>query len=50
MTILRDLSIFWSLFHILILFMLLYRSRYSRKKTFFLTGIIMGPLGLLTVA
>lgn len=50
MTILRDLSMLWSLFHILILFMLLYRSRYSRKKTFFLTGIIMGPLGLMTVA
>lgn len=50
MTILRDLSVLWSLFHILILFMLLYRSRYSRKKTFLLTGIFMGPLGLFTVA
>ena len=39
----------WSLFHILILFMLLYRSRYSRNKTFLLTGIIMGPLILLNV-
>lgn len=50
MTILRDLSILWTMFHILILFMLLYRSRYSRKKTIFLTGITMGPLALLTVA
>ncbi len=50
MTMLRDLSMLWSLFHILILFMLLYRSRYPRKKTFFLTGITMGPLALLTVA
>lgn len=49
MTILRDLSMLWSLFHILILFMLLYRSRYSRNKTFLLTGIIMGPLILLNV-
>lgn len=49
MTMLRDLSMLWSLFHILILFMLLYRSRYSRKKTFLLTGITMGPLALLTV-
>lgn len=40
----------WSLFHILILFMLLYRSRYPQKKTFLLTGIFMGPLALLTVA
>ena len=50
MTILRDLSMLWSLFHILILFMLMYRSRYPQKKTFLLTGITMGPLGLLTVA
>lgn len=50
MTILRDLSVMWSLFHILILFMLLYRSRYPRKKTFFLTGITMGPLVVLTVS
>lgn len=50
MTILRDISMLWSLFHILILFMLLYRSRFPRKKTIFLTGITMGPLALLTVA
>ena len=50
MTIFRDLSILWSLFHILILFMLLYRSRYPRKKTFLLTGICMGPLILLNAA
>lgn len=49
MTILRDLSILWSLLHILILFMLLYRSRYPRKKTFLLTGLCMGPLILLNV-
>lgn len=49
MTILRELSILWSLFHILILFMLLYRSRYPRKKTFLLTGSCMGPLILLNV-
>lgn len=50
MTIFRDLSILWSLFHIMILFMLLYRSRYPRKKTFLLTGICMGPLILLNAA
>ena len=50
MTLLRDLSVLWSLFHILILFMLLYRSRYARKKTFLLTGIFMGPLILLNIA
>lgn len=50
MKLLRDLSVLWSLFHILIFFMLLYRSRYSRKKTFLLTGIFMGPLILLNIA
>lgn len=50
MTVFRDLSLLWSLFHILILFMLLYRSRYGRRKTFFLTGIAMGPLIFLNVA
>lgn len=49
MTVLRDLSVLWSLFHILILFMLLYRSRYKRRKTFILTGLFMGPLILLNV-
>ena len=50
MTMLRDLSMLWSLFHILILFMMLYRSRYSRKKTVLLTGFAMGALILLNVA
>lgn len=49
MTILRDLSVLWSLFHILILFMMLYRSRYPRRKTFVFTGICMGPLILLNI-
>lgn len=48
-TVLRELSVFWSLLHILILFILLYRSKYSKKKTLVLTGIFMGPLVLLNV-
>ena len=47
---LRDLSVLWSLSHILILFMLLYRSRYPKKKTIILTIAFMGPLALLNVA
>ncbi len=43
-TILRDLSVIWCLFHILIVFMLLYRSRFSRRKTLLLTGTCMVPL------
>ena len=50
MAILRDLSVLWSLFHILILFILLYRSRYPRKKTYILTGIFMTPLLAFNVA
>lgn len=49
MEILRELSIIWSLFHILILFMMLYRSRYGRKKTFLLTGVVMGVLIVVNV-
>ena len=50
MTILRDVSVLWSLFHILILFIMLYRSRYPRKKTYILTGIFMTPVVALNVA
>lgn len=49
MLLLRDLSVLWSLLHILVLFMMLYRSRYSRKKTILLTGISMGFLILLNM-
>ncbi len=50
MIIFRDLSMLWSLSHILILFMSLYRSRYSKRKTIFLTVAVMGPLILLNMA
>ena len=49
MTIFRDLSILWSLFHILILFIPLYRSRYPKRKTFLLTGIVMTPLIFINI-
>ena len=49
MTILRDLSVLWSLLHILILFMMLYSSRYTSRKKFVFTGICMGPLILLNI-
>ena len=47
MNILRNISIFWSLLHTLILFFILFESRYSKKKTLTLTLITMGPLSLL---
>lgn len=49
MTILRDLSVLWSLIHVLILFIFLYESRYPRKKTLVLTCIFMMPLIVLNV-
>lgn len=47
MTILRDLSALWSLLHVLVLFIFLYESRYSRTKTLVLTCIFMTPLIVL---
>ena len=44
MTILRDISIFWAMFHVLILFLMLFRSRFTRKKTIVAAGIGMGLL------
>lgn len=44
MTILRDISIVWSLLHTIIMFMLLFESRYSRKKTITLVTAAMVPL------
>ncbi len=47
MTLFRDLSVIWSLFHVLVLFLFLYDFRYSLQKTLTLTGIFMVPLGVL---
>ena len=46
MTILRDLSILWCLVHVLVIFMFLFESRFSKKKTRILTLCIMGPIAL----
>ena len=44
MTILRDISIYWAMFHVIILFLMLFRSRFTRKKTIVAAGIGMGLL------
>lgn len=44
MIIFKDLSIFWSLVHALVLFILLFESKYSQKKTIQLSLYAMGPL------
>ncbi|MBQ8647972.1 MAG: GHKL domain-containing protein [Oscillospiraceae bacterium] len=43
---LREISIVWSLLHVLIIFGTLFESRYSRKKTALLTAVFMGPLAV----
>lgn len=47
MTLLRDLSIFWAMIHVVFLFIMLFRSRLARKRTILITGIGMGILMLL---
>lgn len=44
MTILRDISVFWAMFHVIFLFVMLFRSRYTRKKTIAAALIGMGLL------
>ncbi len=42
--VLRDLSVLWGMFHVIFLFVMLFRSRYNRRKTAFLAGAGMGIL------
>ncbi len=51
MTILRDISIMYSMFHILVLFCMLYKSRFSKKTTIIATAtavlVWLGSQGLI---
>lgn len=49
MTILKDFSIIWSLVHTLVMFLLLFESRYSKKKTLILSACTMIPLIILSL-
>ncbi len=50
MTILRDISIVWSMLHVLILFVLVYQSRYTKKTTLIASLIALSAwLGIQTV-
>ncbi len=44
---LRDLSLYWSMFHIALIFIMLFRSRYNRKTSLILVGAGIGVLMLL---
>ena len=50
LSLLKDLSTFWGMFHVIFLFIMLFRSRYTKRKTLILAGISMGMLMLLNGA
>ena len=50
MVLLRDLSIFWAMFHVYFLFIMLFRSRFAPRKTVMAAGIGMGILMGMNVA
>ena len=43
---LRDLSIYWSLIHLALIFVMLFQSRFDRKRTWILSGVGIGVLML----
>ena len=45
--ILQDLSIYWAMFHVIFLFVMLFRSRYTKKRTVILAILGMGVLMVL---
>ncbi len=48
-TVLRDLSVLWAMFHVIFLFVMLFRSRYTRRKTLLAAGAGMGILMILNM-
>lgn len=47
--ILRDLSIVWAMVHVIFLFVMLFRSRYTRRKTMLFAGTGMGILMVMNL-
>lgn len=48
-TIFRDLSLIWTMIHCCIMFMLLFQSRYTAKKTNILTATVILPLTVVNM-
>lgn len=44
MVVLRDISIFWAMFHVIFLFIMLFQSRFTKRRTILAAGIGMGVL------
>ncbi len=49
MTILRDISLLWCLIHVIFLFLVLFRSKYTKKKTIILALVIMAVLVIINM-
>ncbi len=49
MEILRDLSLFWSMAHVTVIFLMLFRSKYEQRKTVILTTACIGLLMALNM-
>lgn len=49
-TILKDLSVFWAMVHVIFLFVMLFRSRYTKRKTVLAAVLGMGFLMAANVA
>ncbi len=50
MTLLMELSVFWGMIHVIFLFLMLFRSRYTKKKTMLIGCIGMGLLMVINGA
>ncbi len=50
MEILRDLSLFWSMIHVTVIFLMLFRSKYEKRKTVILTTAGIGFLMAINMA
>lgn len=49
MTVLKDISVLWTMLHTLVMFLFLFESRYPRKKILLLTAYTMAPLIVLNL-
>ncbi len=49
MELLRTLSVFWSMMHVVVIFLMLFRSRYAAKKTIILGAVCLGILMALNM-
>ncbi len=49
MPVLRDISLFWSMAHVTVIFLMLFRSKYEKRKTVILTTAVIGFLMVLNI-